>query len=44
MRWVALVTGFLLGFVVAQANFPKPEGQVAIQVNADGKVSAKGLR
>jgi len=28
MRWVALLTGFLLGFVVAQANFPKPEGQL----------------
>ena len=29
MRWVAAgLTGFLLGIVVAQANFPKPEGQL----------------
>ena len=28
MRWVALLTGFLLGFVVAQANFPQPQGQL----------------
>ena len=28
MRWVALLTGFFLGIVVAQANFPKPEGQL----------------
>ena len=28
MRWVALLTGFLFGIVVAQVNFPKPEGQL----------------
>jgi len=28
MRWVALLTGFLLGIVVAQANFPQPQGQL----------------
>ena len=29
MRWVAAgLTGFLLGIVVAQASFPKPEGQL----------------
>jgi len=29
MRWVAVaLTGFVLGFLFAQANFPKPEGQL----------------
>ena len=29
MRWVAVgLTGFLLGLLFAQANFPKPEGQL----------------
>ena len=28
MRWVALLTGFLLGIVVAQVNFPKPQGHL----------------
>ena len=29
MRWVAVgLTGFLLGFLFAQANFPQPQGQL----------------
>jgi len=28
MRWVALLTGFLFGIVVAQVNFPKPQGHL----------------